>query len=323
MGARFLLWAAVLLPVLLLGASGGLLAWQCPVLFSASGDGGWHCCLESGFLSGRLLEQVYLGSHTASKLEYDLAPLFFTGFSLRIPLPWGWQLACGYWGALNQYLGEMRNSDYLEDDGSGGYTDTRTHYSVQHNSLLKAHFIDCALRFPLLRWHHGALTLAGGYRHQVIKCAGRDGSYQAPGTGGTDYGVIISYEQLSRIPFLEAALTWRVASTLQVGLVLRGSPLLFVEAVDQHLDADEIKREDYDSISGAWYWAMAVESSLRLQQGLALQVRLFYQQQPLARGDTWSLNTSSGEYSATVENGSGAGLHAFTCTIALQLGVGP
>lgn len=264
-----------------------------------------------------------------SELEWDIEDVAIAGIQGSAAIGSRLSLNLGFWWALNEGDGSMRDRDwdYLDDIDQGLVDvddisdDDWTHESNHpHMDVEEGTIFDANLSFRALQSGPFSVSAILGYKRENWQWSAWGGSFLYSVYGFRDYGGwfldadgedlhVIDYEQEYRIPYVGVGATWQ-GSLVQVEAHVLASSMVDAEDHDYHV----LRDLNFDA-----------EFSEGNYVGLGLGVRWFFLPQWFAGanveyekidGLTGDVTVTSREGSVVYRNGSGIEMEAAALTFS-------
>lgn len=143
----------------------------------------------------------------------------------------------------------------------------------------------------------------------------KDGFVESPpGSTPKDvFGTGIEYEQIYKFPYVGVSLDTVLQQRLTLNLSAFYSNQVAIDTLDNHF-----KRgiDFYDTMRGGVYYAFGPSAHFRIGRNNAVSLSSLYMKIKEVKGDSYSVNTSTGERSSTRENGAGTRFNAYTVVLS-------
>lgn len=270
--------------------------------------------MHTGFLYGSIGEYVYSGSREVSELNWDIKPLLYTGPAFSINYN-NLIFSLGYWISLNPDAGIITDTDR---DESGAISRVSRHDCV----ITPSKFFDARAGYSLSFAERQRLGLYLGYNFKQIKLEAKEGYVLNPSTGErySADGLFIEYEQSYHIPYIAASWQFNFIRNLSVYATLIFSPLVFCNATDNHVTREI---EFHDHIEFGRYYALYAGTGWKIGSACTLDLSGGYSEVLKTRGDTYYVNTRTGENSGTYKNAAGISLQTWELRLSASCSIKP
>ncbi len=254
--------------------------------------------LDAGRESGKVLEKAYSsGGSLISQLDWDIKPLYYAGTQIKIRLAQRLCLNGGLWSGINAKTGSMEDRDW-------SLYGTETNYSKHDAYLDSARFMDVNAGYT---FYHDDISLTPlvGYATMRLKWHARDGYLEYPPGSAPEsvWGTVISYRQEYSFPYAGLHAGYRPWRPFSVSAALFLSSYVYCQAVDNHYRRN---LDFYDTMRDGRYLFLHLRGGWDINAGLTLSLSLSYTAIYDLRGDSYSVNTSTGAASTVVKGGAGA-----------------
>ncbi|MBI3598721.1 MAG: omptin family outer membrane protease [Nitrospirae bacterium] len=263
--------------------------------------------LQAGIIHGTTKELVFDQGQKISEIAWEMKPIIFTGYTVGTNLNKRVAMHFSYGSGVNDHLGYVEDSDF--QDG------IKSSFSKHTATLERAYLADLDLGYDFLKRDPIIVTGILGYSLRKIKMGAKDGFVESPpGSTPKDvFGMGIEYEQIYKFPYIGIALDYALQEKLTLNLSTLYSNQVAIDTLDNHL-----KRgiDFYDTMRGGVYYAFGPSVNFRIGQNSVLSVSSLYMKINEIKGDSYSVNTTTGERSSTRENGAGTSFNAYTVILS-------
>jgi len=257
---------------------------------------------------GSANEYVFNYGHKISELNWDVKPLICAGVNAAAYVD-KFSLTGSYSQAFNRSTGSMRDYDW---DDSGTLTNYSKHDQTQGGCL----FLDIAGGYSLVISDIFKMGLKIGYRYSHLVFFAENGYLRYKSNNWVQepaYGYGVIYQQKYSIPYtgyiLSATLPW-----FEIHSDFNYSFIGACSCKDSHL---KTAVDYYDSMKYIQYFSAGLYISRSLLQNLKISGGADIQYIPLTKGDTYSVDTTSGNRSLTTRNTAGIMLRTVDVQIRL------
>ncbi len=281
----------------------------------------WSVSADSGMFFGMLYEYVFIArdsdgqyNDTLSRLDWQLNPLVYCGFSLDAELFHNFTLGLGTWLGLPALLGYMEDRDW--DANNGDYIS----FSHHDNFLINAVFVDFNIGYNVINTDSFVLVPLLGFNYKHFRMAGRDGyQEQPPGSvPNTLSGVLITYEQNYYIPYVGVKTFWSPVQLLSLQFFACYSPMVFGFNIDNHLHPSV--RADYIDVP-LWgnYLSVDIVVYLNLMNDWSLKLHAGYMYITKFKGDIYArlIYLGSNDYVQSSSSRGGASLQLLNVSLGV------
>lgn len=268
--------------------------------------------VQFGIMQGLAREYAYDGDYRLSRLDWELGLMYYMGAVIGLRILESWHIAGGFWSGFSNRIGKVEDSDWLNYDGQ------KTNYSRHDNLLQRALFMDVNAGYTLELFEHLQIVFMFGCTERVVKMRAEDGYLEyPPGSPRVPvYGPAITYRQRFRFPYTAIGMGYR-GRLLVVSVYGYYSPLVSCEAIDNHHKRTP-PLDFHDSLKNGNYHAVMGTVSLNLYS-LCLSLQGLYSRIGEFRGETYSVDTSTGIKSAVSSNGAAASFEAWNMTLSVGI----
>ena len=289
--------------------SASLYSWQnscIPVT-----DNGFSFSLSPSFSAyyGSTSEYVFEDGKRISELKWDIKPFISPGISFCSSYM-NFSVRGSYNQALNEKSGVIKDYDW---DSEGNWTNYSKHGETQNGSM----FMDISAGYSFVINKTISFCPSFGFRYAYLRFTAQNGQLQYP-PGSTPikvYGTGIIYEQKYSIPYVgfstSALLPWcTVIFTANYSCIGR------CDDKDEHI---ERSIAFYDSIKHINYYNFGFHISRLISEKTNLSIGLNYNYIPLSKGDSYSVDLSSGTRTSTSSNSAGIRLESFDFQTSISI----
>lgn len=265
---------------------------------------------DTGLLYGKIQEYVYSSGKDISRLDWEIMPLIYTGFSLCAAYG-NYSLAFGLWSGINYNAGNIEDFDWENGDS------TLTHYSKHDSILEKALFTDINLSYIDKYSGRFSIIYRAGFTTSTVKMAAVNGYLEyPPGSEKVDlYGTGITYEQALYAPYAGLGIDLPLTGKVSVSANVNFSIFAWCASVDNHLNRNLIF---YDNVYSAIFLHAETSITYTLIENIRLRLAAAYTLLPETKGSSYAVNTLSGTRSAVYENSAGTSLAAMQIKISAE-----
>lgn len=246
-------------------------------------------------LNGIINEFAYQNNQKISELNWDLMPLFLAGCNIKLLFFNRLSLNIGYYSGISAKSGMVDDTDWANN--------IQTHYSNHNARLERAEIFDVNIGFSFFPAGNLFLTPFAGFSAYEFKVSAQDGYLlYPPAYVKTDvYGTQMDYRQTYYIPYAGLSLQWNY-NTVSVALSVTYTPFALCYALDNHFKRSLVF---YDTAFFVHFVSAELDLRYRLKHGLSLIFSVAYETVPEQKSDTFSINTSTGARSSTINEGAG------------------
>jgi outer membrane protease len=285
--------------------------------------------VDSGLMCGMLYEYVFIDNENdgkfndmLSRLDWQLNPLVYVGFSLDAELLNLFTLGLGGWLGIPSVLG------YLEDRDWGtpmlGYTGNLEGFSHHTNFLYNAFFADINLGYNLIKTDPLVCIPLLGFNYKHFLMSGRDGYQEVPpGNLPTELsGELITYEQNYYIVYMGIKAFYSPLPWLGIQLFACYSPMVFGFNIDKHLHPSV--RADYIDIP---LWGQYVNVNLaalfRIMNDFMIKLQGEYMYVSQFQGDIYAklIYQGSNDFVKITSSKGGASLYSINISLGCVFGI--
>jgi outer membrane protease len=265
--------------------------------------------LQGGVLSGTAREYVFSGGNKTSQLDWGMSPVIFAGLAIGTKFFELVFLNVAYRTGLNESVGNVTDSDFT----SFGIPSL---FSKQDSILERARFFDINAGYTY-RIFKG-LSVAGmlGYHRINFKMTARDGYVEYP-PGSMQrpfYGTGIAVEQTYDIPYIGIEATYEIHDNVYAQLVPKYSPLVHCEERDYHFRR---QLDVFSSMSSGQYASLIAALGWRINNSTSVVLSGEYASIAMAKGDSYSVDLTTGAKSPTASNSASVGFHATSVMLSV------
>ena len=270
--------------------------------------------IDTGFLYGELGEYVYNQSQKLSELVWDLKPLYYAGGAMDVHFFGRFFICSGYWSGVNKRAGEIEDTDW---DPSGAISRVSVHDCL----LIQARFFDLNAGYSIAlesghKIDHKIFFLLG-YKYQQIIVEAQNGYVESPSDIRINVaGVFIQYEQVYKIPYI--GIDWRTVfmQRLKIDVFCMYSPFVLCSATDYHVSS---KMEYHDSFKGGTYISAGLLIGWIMNSAYSISISSTYSTVLEFKGDTYSVDVTTGSASDVYKNGAGANFEALEMKLGFSI----
>jgi outer membrane protease len=234
--------------------------------------------IQTGFLDGETLEQVFSSGRKLSELKWDMSNVFYGGAVVSSELSERLYLNFGYWTDLDSNEGELSDSDFISPNPL-----ERTFLSIHDAKLQDLDIMDVNLGVAFLKFNGETVSSASsfgidsalsfqailGYRTDDASWVGRDGFlfYPADSLGIPVFGDVIEYERKIHFPYLGLGIDLTVHKKLGVNVYYLRSRWVRAEDNDKHILRDlrflgSMDNGDFQAIGANLRWEFCKNLSM-------------------------------------------------------------
>jgi len=252
-------------------------------------------------------ELVFDQGQKISEIAWEMKPIIFTGYTIYAKVHKRSALNFSYWSGLNNHLGSVEDSDF--EDG------IKSSFSKHTATLERVYLADLDFRYDFLTSTPVTLTGILGYSLRQIKMGAKDGYVESPpGSARKDvFGMGIGYEQIYKFPYVGIDMDYALQQRLKLNLSTFYSNNVSIETLDNHFGRGI---DFYDTMRGGVYYAVGPSAHFQIGRNNVLSVSSLYMKIKEVKGNSYSVNTSTGERSSTRENGAGISFNAYTVVLS-------
>ncbi len=267
--------------------------------------------VQTGLMNGLAKELVYSKAVKISELDWDLKPLYFTGFSFNTIFFDKLFLNTGAWMALNENAGRMTDHDYSE---KGELINYSRHQCVFQKAV--NYDVNSGYKFTI----NERFSLSGlvGFNYYILKMNARNGYFQYPiGTASQPfYGTGIALEQSYYVPYVGLGV---VINTFNQMFFTRlfsiYSKLVYCSEKDYHFRR---QIDIFSSMKYGQYISVIAEQGWRINDYNSLVFSFQFVEIVTAKGDTYYYELTTGGKTSKRSNTSQAGLRVLSYTISVE-----
>ena len=261
-----------------------------------------NASFDTGILYGMIQEYVYTDNRTLSKLDWDLKPLVYAGFSI-VGTYNNILLSFASWHGCNSNLGLMEDYDWVEPG-------TLTHYSRHSNVLEKAVFTEISTGVRIINTGTFSFSTIAGFNYSLVKMSARNGYIEyPPGSLREDvYGLGIIYEQKYYIPYLGLALTKMYGDNSGIIAAIKFSFFGTCKAVDNHIKTGI---DYYDRVESVRFIHVEAGVFYNISDNTRFFISPAYTFIPEQSGNSYWINTNTGTRSDNIKDSAGIAYRAY------------
>jgi outer membrane protease len=285
--------------------------------------------VDSGLIFGMLYEYVFVDNEndgkyndTLSRLDWQLIPLVYTGFSLDAELFKSFTIGLGGWVGIPAVVGYMEDRDW--GTLALGYTGILESYSHHTNYLYNAFFADINLGYNIVKTDSLVCIPLLGFNYKHFFMSGRDGYQEVPPGSPPNplSGELITYEQNYYIVYIGVKTFFAPLPWLSIQLFAAYSPIVFGFNVDKHLHPSV--RADYIDIP-QWgqYVDVNVAAMFRIMNDFAIKLQGEYMYVSQFQGDLYAklIHTGSNDFVRLSSSKGGASLESLNISLGCIFGI--
>jgi outer membrane protease len=263
--------------------------------------------LQAGLIHGMTHELVFDQGQKISEIVWEMKPIIVTGYTISAKPHKRVATHFSYWSGVNNHIGSVEDSDFK--DG------IKSSFSKHTATLERAYLTDLYIGYDFLQSNPVALTGILGYSLRRIKMGAKDGYVESPpGSTPKDiFGMGIVYEQIYKFPYIGISLDYVLQKRLALNLSTFYSNHVAIDTLDNHFRRGI---DFYDTVRGGVYYAVGPSANFRIGRNNVLSVSSLYMRIKEVQGDSYSVNTATGEKSSTRENGAGTRFNAYTVALS-------
>jgi len=266
-----------------------------------------YISIQTGVIHGATKEMVFDQGQKISEIAWDMKPIIVTGYAISARPHKRVATHFSYWSGVNNHIGSVEDSDFK--DG------IKLSFSKHTATLERAYLADFYIGYDFLKSDPVALTGIVGYSLRRIKMGAKDGYVESPpGSTPKDiFGMGIAYEQIYKFPYIGIAFDYVLQKKLTLNLSTFYSNHVAIDTLDNHFRRGI---DFYDIVRGGVYYALGPSVHFRIGENNVLSASSLYMNVKEVRGNSYSVDTSTGEKSSIRENGAGTRFDAYTVVLS-------
>ncbi len=266
---------------------------------------GFELFFSGQLINGNIMEEVYSGSNS-SRLNWSIQNIFAVKVETALSLH-GFFLSAFISSGYDKTSGTVSDIDRLSDG-----TVTRESYHRCRIAGYMTFGLFAGFEIPSFN----GITIApyAGSKRLNTAFEAFDGYALSP--EGVSYpieGTLIRYEQEFTIPLFGLRVDKTLHGFCDAGIIAEYGPYVFCSAVDRHYST---MTTYYDTLRGGAFLSGELYFQIRLISPLTIKGSCGYEKLFTVRGDTRSLNNSTGEETMTYSDSAGTSGSAWSLSVS-------